>query len=229
MYWWGGNLRGVKSHPIVLSKPDKLVYSPHEYGPEVFQQPWFFNNDFPNNMEAIWDNAFGYIVKENIAPLLVGEFGISSMGGYEGKAGVWFKTFVNYLIDNVISWTFWALNPNSGDTGGMLDNDWVSVVQWKLDEVKSMCAELINQPMSVRRTTASSTSKHCALRIKNNVLLFGNEWKSGASLDLVNLQGSIVRSANGSSLSLEHIAAGIYFVTLQHNYRVEQTARITIQ
>jgi endoglucanase len=229
VYWWGGNLRGVKKQPIVLSKPDKLVYSPHEYGPEVFQQPWFFQDDFPANMEVIWDNAFGYIAKENIAPLLVGEFGISSMDSYQGKAGVWLKTFVKYLIDNVISWTFWALNPNSGDTGGMLDNDWVSEVQWKLDEVKSMRAPLINQPMSVRRGAAPAASKRCAFHIKNNILLFGNEWKSGVAIDLVNLHGEVVRSAKESSLPLEHIAAGTYVVSLRNNYRIEQTARIIIQ
>ena len=31
------------------------------------------------------------------------------------------------------SWTYWSLNPNSGDTGGILKDDWVSVQQWKLD------------------------------------------------------------------------------------------------
>ena len=37
--WWGGNLRGVKDYPIDLGKyQDKLVYSPHDYGPTVYQQ-----------------------------------------------------------------------------------------------------------------------------------------------------------------------------------------------
>jgi endoglucanase len=229
VYWWGGNLRGVKNQAIVLSKPGKLVYSPHEYGPEVFQQPWFSENNFPGNMEAIWDNAFGYIAKENMAPLLVGEFGISSMESYQGTAGVWFKTFVKYLIDNVISWTFWALNPNSGDTGGMLDNDWVSEVQWKLDEVKPMCAQLINQPMGVRRTTASPVLKHYGIHLNRNAILFDGEWKSGVFIDLINLQGETIRSAKGSSLSLDHIGAGTYFVAIRDKFRVEQTQRITLQ
>jgi hypothetical protein len=29
---WGGNLRAVKDYPIVLNTPNKVVYSPHEYG-----------------------------------------------------------------------------------------------------------------------------------------------------------------------------------------------------
>jgi endoglucanase len=229
MYWWGGNLRGVKKTPIALSKPDKLVYSPHEYGPEVFQQPWFFEDNFPNNMETIWADAFGYIAKENIAPLLVGEFGISSMESYEGKAGVWLKKFVNYITDNFLSWTFWALNPNSGDTGGMLSNDWVSVVQWKLDEVKSMCAPLINEPMAIKQAAIFPAEKQNIVRIENNVLIFGVEWKNGAQLDLVNLSGRVVRSANGLFLSLEHIAPGVYCVILHNHNRTGQAARIIIQ
>ncbi len=229
MYWWGGNLRGVKNDPVVLSKPDKLMYSPHEYGPEVFQQPWFFEEAFPQNMEAIWDGAFGYIAKEKIAPLLVGEFGISNMDSYGGKSGAWLKAFVKYIIDNLLSWTFWALNPNSGDTGGMLSNDWVSVVQWKLDEVKSMCAPLINEPMKVHEVATSSANKRCVARIKNNVLLFGNEWKSGAKLYLVNLRGEVVRSASGSTLSCENSAPGTYCAVLCRKGRIAQTARIVIQ
>jgi len=39
--WWGGNLRGVADHPVVISAPDKLVYSVHDYGPDIYMQPWF--------------------------------------------------------------------------------------------------------------------------------------------------------------------------------------------
>lgn len=40
--WWGGNLRGVRKYPINLGKHQKqLVYSPHDYGPIVFEQSWF--------------------------------------------------------------------------------------------------------------------------------------------------------------------------------------------
>jgi endoglucanase len=52
-YWWGGNLEGVVKTPIVLTKPEKLVYSPHEYGPEVFQQPWFDSSSFPSNLSKV--------------------------------------------------------------------------------------------------------------------------------------------------------------------------------
>jgi len=31
-----------------------------------------------------------------------------------------------------VSWTFWSWNPNSGDTGGILANDWRTVNQNKM-------------------------------------------------------------------------------------------------
>ncbi|NJP33598.1 cellulase family glycosylhydrolase [Micromonospora thermarum] len=47
--WWGGNLRGVAQHPVNLgAHQDQLVYSPHDYGPLVFEQPWF-QKDFDKN------------------------------------------------------------------------------------------------------------------------------------------------------------------------------------
>src|SRR5258706_13924118 len=37
-YWWGGNLSGARDAPVRLGVPEKLVYSPHDYGPGVYQQ-----------------------------------------------------------------------------------------------------------------------------------------------------------------------------------------------
>jgi aryl-phospho-beta-D-glucosidase BglC (GH1 family) len=39
-FWWGGNLEGAAKFPVILSHPQQLVYSPHEYGPSVFNQTW---------------------------------------------------------------------------------------------------------------------------------------------------------------------------------------------
>lgn len=130
--WWGGNLRGAGDFPIVLSDPGKLVYSPHEYGPEVFEQLWFSDPTFPNNMEAIWNKNFAFIHNQNTAPLFVGEFGIKNFDASGGIQGTWFETFVAFM-GSKYSWTFWTMNPNSGDTGGILTDDWVGINQNKLD------------------------------------------------------------------------------------------------
>ena len=34
-HWWGGNLEGVRKFPVRLAQADRVVYSPHEYGPGV--------------------------------------------------------------------------------------------------------------------------------------------------------------------------------------------------
>ena len=40
----------------------------------------------------------------------------------DGKNQKWMTLLRDYMIDNHINHTFWCLNPNSGDTGGLLDS-----------------------------------------------------------------------------------------------------------
>jgi endoglucanase len=124
-YWWGGNLLGVREQPVRLNVPNRLIYSTHVYGPGVYPQAWFSAPDFPENMPAIWDSHWGYLEKENIAPVVVGEFGGRSVG--DDKEGIWQRALVSYIRENNISYFYWTLNPNSGDTGGILLDDWKSV------------------------------------------------------------------------------------------------------
>ncbi|MEM0980932.1 MAG: glycoside hydrolase family 5 protein, partial [Cyanobacteria bacterium P01_H01_bin.58] len=74
-HWWGGNLEGVRNYPVRLSRPNQLVYSPHEYGAGVYNQPWFNEPAFPQNLSTRWQIGFQYIADEDIAPILIGEFG----------------------------------------------------------------------------------------------------------------------------------------------------------
>nr|WP_276745668.1 MULTISPECIES: cellulase family glycosylhydrolase [Ruminococcus] len=118
--WWGGNLRGVKDYPIDLGEhQDKLVYSPHDYGPSVYAQTWF-DKDFTTQtlLDDYWYDTWAYIDDQGIAPLLIGEW-----GGFmdAGKNQKWMSLLRDYMIENHINHTFWCINPNSGDTGGLLD------------------------------------------------------------------------------------------------------------
>lgn len=131
-YWWGGTLDLVKKHPVTLKIDHKVVYSPHDYGYGVFKQTWFEDPSFPNNMNSIWDDKWGYIAKENIAPIWVGEFGGREVG-YDTKEGLWQNKLVQYLSENNMSFSYWSWNPNSGDTGGILLDDWNTVRQDKID------------------------------------------------------------------------------------------------
>eukprot|EP00966_Prymnesium_polylepis_P169584 3921327-Prymnesium_polylepis.1 len=84
-YWWGGNLVGVASAPVQLSDMTRLVYSPHVYGPGVYNQDYFKAADFPNNIEAVWESHFGFVEKATGQPIVVGEMG----GWYTGDDKRW--------------------------------------------------------------------------------------------------------------------------------------------
>jgi endoglucanase len=130
-YWWGGNLRGVADRPLQV-KRGKLLYSAHDYGPEVFPQTWFSAPDFPRNLVGLWDQTWGYIPRTGIGGVFIGEFGIGHRESFSGRALQWIQALMAYM-GPTSSWTYWSLNPNSGDTGGILADDWVTVNRWKLD------------------------------------------------------------------------------------------------
>ena len=125
-HWWGGNLEGVRNHPVRLSVANRLVYSPHEYGPGVYAQPWFSDPNVQSILADRWQKGFGYIHESGTAPILVGEFGAKNVGT-DTVEGRWIRQFADYMGKKGISWTFWAWNPNSGDTGGVLQDDWKTV------------------------------------------------------------------------------------------------------
>ena len=129
-YWWGGNLQGAEQFPVQLSRPDKLVYSAHDYGPEVFNQSWFQvpkPADLAQTLPAIWQKHWAYLQQKGTAPVLLGEFGGRSMG--QDAEGVWMRTLVAFLHLHGISYTYWAWNADAGDTGGILQDDWTTVNQ----------------------------------------------------------------------------------------------------
>lgn len=134
--WWGGNLRGVKDNPIDIGKyQNKLVYSPHDYGPAVYQQPWFGNGyTYDSLYNDCWHDNWFYIQEEGIAPLLIGEW-----GGYMTEPNLTWMTYLRKFIKtNRINHTFWCFNANSGDTGGLVKDDFVTWDTEKYNFVKEV-------------------------------------------------------------------------------------------
>lgn len=134
--WWGGNLRGVADYPINLGKyQNKLVYSPHDYGPTVYQQPWFEGSyTFDSLMDDCWRDNWFYIHENNTAPLLIGEW-----GGFMREPNLTWMTYMRRLIkENKLNHTFWCFNANSGDTGGMVLDDFVTWDEEKYAFVKEV-------------------------------------------------------------------------------------------
>jgi endoglucanase len=113
---YAGDLTGVKSHPVQLEHPGKVVYSMHDY-------PFFHAGDQTAATYADQMNkAGGYILTEQIAPVWIGEFGndtgslanfgldpTSSVGN--AANGVWWNNFQAWVTGADIDWCWWALNP----------------------------------------------------------------------------------------------------------------------
>lgn len=133
--WWGGNLSGAAKYPVRLDKPEKLVYSAHDYAMSVFHQTWFDDASFPDNLPGVWDKEWGYLVKQKIAPVLLGEFGSTLSDPKDVK---WLNKLLEYTGKGTsgMSFTYWSWNPNSGDTGGVLNDDWTTVNQTKQNILK---------------------------------------------------------------------------------------------
>ncbi|KAG9400016.1 hypothetical protein AC1031_010937 [Aphanomyces cochlioides] len=98
--------------PITLPVANRLVYSPHVYGPDVSSQPYFSASNYPDNMPNIWDLHFGFVNKK-YGPLVIGEWGGKFLSTGDIK---WQDKFASYLKQNSIGFFYWSLNPNSGDT-----------------------------------------------------------------------------------------------------------------
>lgn len=130
--WWGGNLRGVKDYPLNLGKYQKqLVYSPHDYGPLVYEQEWF-KGDFVTADDATaqkilyekcWRDNWAYLMEDGTGPLLIGEWGGLTEG--TDKLLELNKKYLRAMRDFIIAnkyklhHTFWCINIDSADTGGL--------------------------------------------------------------------------------------------------------------
>ena len=129
---WGGNMKGVKSVPVQLKRPNKVVYSPHVYGPDVAPGLTY--------TPKVWDEFFGFLIDGKNC-IIIGEWGGfmntkpgrgTGMQDYEAN-----MRLANYIRAKNISAFYWALNPTSGDTGGLyLDDAWTQPATIKLDAIK---------------------------------------------------------------------------------------------
>jgi endoglucanase len=119
---WGEDLQPEKYQPLNL--PDnKLVLSPHTYGPDVYAKSSFSAANFPANLPAGWDALFGQFFRQHA--VVIGEWGGQYGQGPSGQKDVqWQQALVDYLLSNNVRDSFyWCYTPNSGDTGGILDDN----------------------------------------------------------------------------------------------------------
>jgi len=154
-HWWGGNLEPLACTPLTLPA-HKVVFTPHVYGPDVHNQPYFNAANFPANLPAIWEQHFGQFSPAHA--VVIGEWGGRYGHGGDPKDKVWQDALVDWLIAKEMRSTFyWSWNPNSGDTGGILQDDWTTVWADKMTLLRQLWGEQQTPPTATSTPTPSNT------------------------------------------------------------------------
>lgn len=110
---YAADLTGVARHPVRLERPGKVVYSLHDYS-------WFHPRG--QSRQAYFGQMHGnggYILREQIAPLWIGEFGnnprapanFGLAGAGDAESAVWWGNFEAWVTEHDVDWCWWALNP----------------------------------------------------------------------------------------------------------------------
>jgi endoglucanase len=150
---------GVATHPVALKDPDQLVYSAHDYGPNLYDQPWFNSSTTQSSLYDIWNKFWGYLSADGTSPVWLGEFGTDNNASdiensAAGSQGQWFESLISYLQANSsIGWTYWALNGE--DSYGLLDDNYDAT---PVSAQKESMLESIQFPLSGGGGSTSCTT-----------------------------------------------------------------------
>src|SRR5436309_5723104 len=213
--WWGGNLEGVSSNPITLNVANRLVYSAHDYGPNLFQQSWFNSSTSFSSLSAVWNKFWGYISANHAAPVLVGEFGTGNnasdiQSATPGSQGQWFQSLINFVQNNAsLNWTYWALNGE--DSYGLLDNNYDSTPAspLKQSELASVQSALSGGGGSTCSVAPSAPSGLAALAASSSQVNL--TWNAVAPPSGCSINYSVFRSTTSgfTPSSSNQIASGL--------------------
>jgi len=110
---YSANQKGVYNLPLTLNIPNRVVYEAHDYS--FFHNPQVKSYD---ELRTVLGDNWGFILtqgKNFTAPVWVGEFGTchndpSCLSGPPGTGGFWFQSFITYLNQSDIDWSWWALD-----------------------------------------------------------------------------------------------------------------------
>jgi endoglucanase len=163
--WWGGNLKDYGANLLTLNVANRVVYSAHDYPFSIWTTPgqkWFLDPSAGgtwvsdgSNLPAVWDRMWGYLFKTKSVPVLIGEFGTKLV---DSKDIVWLGKLRDYIQANAVDWTFWDLNPDSGDTGGILQADWNTVESGKMTYLNPIKYALIDTGGAAPTNTPTKTN-----------------------------------------------------------------------
>lgn len=120
---------------------NQVVLSPHVYPPSVTNASSNFSGSGLYNRLS---TSFGTLAKTGYCvsgvchrfPIAIGEFGSNFVLANDLSFFVSFANYMNNANDAIDglhnpinNWFYWDYNPNSGDTGGIVANDWTTI-QW---------------------------------------------------------------------------------------------------
>lgn len=153
---WGEDFQPLTYQPSGIPN-DKLVLTPHTYGPDVYVKSTFSAANYPANLAADWETLFGK--QYPLHPVVIGEWGGRYGNGPSGQKDVqWQQALVQYLLSKGIHSSFyWCYTPNSGDSGGILDDN-LQVRQDKMALLRTLWGSSAPPVTSGASTATSSTA-----------------------------------------------------------------------
>jgi endoglucanase len=123
---WGGSFQDIKKKNTFIQhiKQHKIVFSPHVYGVSVTGEKTFIGR-FDQ-----FESWFGFLHKIYDSAIIIVEAG----GHYNTLQDIeWHERYAEYLKNiQQTSNFYFCLNPNSLDTGGLLNDDWTTPNNHKL-------------------------------------------------------------------------------------------------
>jgi aryl-phospho-beta-D-glucosidase BglC (GH1 family) len=159
---FGEDLTGVRRRRVVTPIPNRVVYSPHDY-PNATQAR--FKAGFPATLAPWWDFVWGYIAKEGIAPILLGEFAgdfrdpatlsdaVPWGKSYSAQAGAvrdaaWMQALSDYICANGLSWAYFSFASDAGHPAtksdvlvSLLDADGITPMPGPFAAMRAMLAK----------------------------------------------------------------------------------------
>lgn len=119
---WGKNFSLIQYFPLHENNfknfKNYIIYSPHLYGPSLNYIPSYDKH----KLFQYWNRLFGFIPSNQI---WIGEWG----GQWnETLDKLWIDIMIEYFHkQNITNHYFWALNPDSKDVDGLLNDDWITI------------------------------------------------------------------------------------------------------
>ncbi|CAI5460295.1 unnamed protein product [Closterium sp. Yama58-4] len=177
--WRGADQRGVMAHPLKLKVKYKLAYAVNDFGPFVDPtKPWFKDMNFPENLEAYWDAAFGFIPQKNFTPLIVTEWG-SRFPSVDNTSSdfqemQYLEKFQRYIRSRSAGWVWLTWGPTNKQVGGLLAKSWKKTEQPKLSFLQPIMHPRFGPANGEQPWTAPDHDKLVVFAPDTNVTVIGS-------------------------------------------------------